>query len=257
MILLKSLRGSLIADWLWIGDVLVVGSGNIGWDQNWNQCDVTVSSMLPVSWDRKSLSLDLPGGCFSPIYNCWNADTGILNTERIKEKWAPLILGKLQSFSQCRMMNVPLHTGDEFGLNLRQNATLSAQEKKTEEENRCPRLPRHTGNPQLKNGKASATTAWNTKSTRTPSLVSPYEKTGDSRFAPNLLPNTGVRAVFFMVTWAVVRKVCAKCINTKDMGSWRKNRFSSSSEPAAACSLEVNLYEETLEWWFFLSFRET
>ena len=35
------------------------------------------------------------------------------------------------------------------------------------------------------------------KSTRTPSLVSPYEKTGDSRFAPNLLPYTGVRAVFF------------------------------------------------------------
>ena len=46
-----------------------------------------------------------------------------------------------------------------------------------------------------------------TKSTRTPSLVSPYEKTGDSRFAPNLLPYTGVRAVYFGVTCAVVRKV--------------------------------------------------
>ena len=40
-----------------------------------------------------------------------------------------------------------------------------------------------------------------------PSLVSPYEKTGDSRFAPNLLPYIGVRAVFFGVTCAVVRKV--------------------------------------------------
>ena len=47
------------------------------------------------------------------------------------------------------------------------------------------------------------------KPTRTPSLVSPYEKTGDSRFTPNLLPYTGVRAVFFGVTCAVVRKVYA------------------------------------------------
>ena len=78
---------------------------------------------------------------------------------------------------------------------------------KPNEKNRCLRLPRHTGHPQLKYGKASATTAWKTKSTRTPSLVSPYEKTGDSRFAPNLLPYTGVRAVFFGVTCAVVRKV--------------------------------------------------
>ena len=40
---------------------------------------------------------------------------------------------------------------------------------------------------------------------------SPYEKTGDSRFAPNLLPYIGVRAVFFGVTCAVVRKVYAAC----------------------------------------------
>ena len=86
----------------------------------------------------------------------------------------------------------------------------SLLERQTERKNRCLRLPRHTGHPQLKYGKASATTAWKTKSTRTPSLVSPFEKTGDSRFAPNLLPYTGVGAVFFGVTCAVVRKVyCA------------------------------------------------
>ena len=83
----------------------------------------------------------------------------------------------------------------------------SLPERQTKRKNWCPRLPRHTGNPQLKYGKASATTSWKTKSTRTPSLVSKYEKTGDSRFAPNLLPYTGVRAVFFGVTCAVVRKV--------------------------------------------------
>ena len=111
-------------------------------------------------------------------------------------------------FSQCRMMNVPLRTGvDEFGMLLRQKMQRSLPERQTERKNRCLRLPRHPGHPQLKYGKASATTAWKTKSTRTPSLVSPYEKTGDSRFAPNLLPYTGVRAVFFGVTCAVVRKV--------------------------------------------------
>ena len=38
-------------------------------------------------------------------------------------------MGKLQ-FSQCRMMNIPLHTGDEFGILLRRkkNATISARE---------------------------------------------------------------------------------------------------------------------------------
>ena len=83
----------------------------------------------------------------------------------------------------------------------------SLPERQTEGKNRCLRLPRHTGHPQLKYGKASANTAWKTKSTRTPSLVSPYKKTGDSRFPPNLLPYTGVRAVFFGVTCVVVRKV--------------------------------------------------
>ena len=108
------------------------------------------------------------------------------------------IFGKAAFFSQCRMMNIPLHTGDEFGILLRQkkNAT-SLPDKQTERKKRCLRLTRHIGNPQVKYGKASATTARKTKSTRTPSLVSPYEKTGDSRFAPNLLPYTGVRAVFF------------------------------------------------------------
>ena len=96
----------------------------------------------------------------------------------------------------------------EIGILLRQKKMQrSLLERQTERKNRCPRLPRHTGNPQLKYGKASATTAWETKSTRTPSLVSQYEKTGDLRFAPNLLPYTGVRAVFFGVTCAVVRKV--------------------------------------------------
>ena len=90
-----------------------------------------------------------------------------------------------------------LHTGDEFEIILRQKMQRSLPERQTEGKNRCLQLPRHTGNPQLKYWKASATTAWNTKSTRPLSLVSPYEKTGDSRFAPNLLPYTGVRAVFF------------------------------------------------------------
>ena len=46
-----------------------------------------------------SLDLDLPGGCFSPINNCRNVDTGIfLNTERKEKKWTPLFLGKLQFF---------------------------------------------------------------------------------------------------------------------------------------------------------------
>ena len=96
-----------------------------------------------------------------------------------------------------------VHTGDTqctLGTSLgsfsdKKNATISARET-NRTKNRCLRLPRHTGNPQLKYGNASATTAWKMKSTRTPSLVSPYEKTGDSRFAPNLLPYTGVRAVF-------------------------------------------------------------
>ena len=90
----------------------------------------------------------------------------------------------------------------------------SLPERQTELKNRCLRLPRHTSNPQLKYGKASATTAWKTKSTRTPSLVSPHEKTGDSRFAPNLLPYTGVRAVFFR---GHVRS-CEKGLCSRDRG---------------------------------------
>ena len=90
-----------------------------------------------------------------------------------KKKWAPLFLGKLQLFFSVSMMNVPLHTGNEFGIILRQKKMQqSLPERQTERKNRCLRLPRHTGNPQLKYGKASATTAWKTKSTRTPSLVS-------------------------------------------------------------------------------------
>ena len=38
----------LIAFWLWIGDVFVDSSGNIGWDQKWNQCDVS-SILFPIS----------------------------------------------------------------------------------------------------------------------------------------------------------------------------------------------------------------
>ena len=67
----------------------------------------------------------------------------------------------------------------------------SLPERQTEQKTPCLRLPRHTGNPQLKYGKASATTAGKTKSTRTPSLVSPYEK--DWRFA--------VRAKSFALHW--------------------------------------------------------
>ena len=107
-------------------------------------------------------------------------------------------------------MNVPLNTstGDEFGILVRQKKMQrSLPERQTERKNQCLRLPRHTGNPHLKYGKACATTVWKMKSTRTPSLVSPYEKTGDSRFAPNLLPYTGVPAVYFGATCAVVRKV--------------------------------------------------
>ena len=81
-------------------------------------------------------------------------------------------------------MNVLLHMhcqGDEFGILLRQKKKTqrSLPERQTERKNQCLRLPRHTGNPQLKYWKASTTTAWKTKSTRTPSLVFPYEKTGD------------------------------------------------------------------------------
>ena len=101
---------------------------------------------------------------------------------------------------------------------LRQKLQRSLPERQTERKNRCLRLPRHTGHPQLKYGKASATTAWKTKWTRTPSLVSPYEKTGDSRFAPNLLPYTGVRAVFFGVTCAVVRKVYGRAFDCRSSG---------------------------------------
>ena len=39
------------ADWVWIGYVLVDGSGNIGWDQKWNHYDVS-SILSAVSWDR-------------------------------------------------------------------------------------------------------------------------------------------------------------------------------------------------------------
>ena len=120
------------------------------------------------------------------------------------------ILGKLQFFLSVEWWMYRCALGTSLGSIsrlLRQKMQRSLPERQTERKNRCPRLPRHTGHPQLKYGKASATTAWKTKSTRTPSLVSPYEKTGDSRFAPNLLPYTGVRAVFFGVTCAVVRKV--------------------------------------------------
>ena len=75
-----SLSLSSKADWVWIGDVLVDGSGNIGWDQKWNQCDVS-SILYAVSRDKKiALSLDFPGGCFSPINKCRNVDTGIFWT---------------------------------------------------------------------------------------------------------------------------------------------------------------------------------
>ena len=126
-----------------------------------------------------------------------------------KKKMSTIIFGRAAFFFQCRMMNVriPLRPGDEFGILLRQKMQRSLPERQTERKDRCLRLPRHTGNPQLKYGKASATIAWKTKSTRTPSLVCPFEKTGDLRFAPNLLPYTGVRAVFFGVTCTVVRKV--------------------------------------------------
>ena len=76
---------------------------------------------------------------------------------------------------------VPLHTGHEFGILLRQEKMQrSLPKRQTERKNRCLRLPRYTGNPQLKYWKARATTASKMKSTRMPSLVSPYEKTGDS-----------------------------------------------------------------------------
>ena len=128
--------------------------------------------------------------------NCRNVDTGVFEHWTNKKKMRTTIFGKAAIFFQCRMMNVPQHTKDEFETLLRKKMQRSLPERQTEGKNRCLRLPRHTGNPQLKYGKARATTAWKTKSTRTPSLVSPYEKTGDSRFAPNLLPYTGVRAVF-------------------------------------------------------------
>ena len=96
-------------------------------------------------------------------------------------------------------MNVPLHTGASLGSSDKKKKKKMQRylpERQTERKNRCLRLPRHTGNPQLKYGKASATTAWKTKSTRTLTLVSLCEKTGDSRFAPNLLPYIDIRAVF-------------------------------------------------------------
>ena len=128
-------------------------------------------------------------------------------------------------------MNVPLRTGDEFGILLRQKKQRSLPERQIERKYRCLRLPRHTGYPRLKYGKASATTSRKTKSTRTPSLVSPYEKTGDSRFAPNLLPYTGVRAVFFGVTCTVVRKVYGRHVLISMFGAWRK-RFSACTRHA-------------------------
>ena len=38
------------ADWVRIGDVLVDGSGNIGWDQKWNHSDLS-SILSAVSCD--------------------------------------------------------------------------------------------------------------------------------------------------------------------------------------------------------------
>ena len=62
-----------------------------------------------------------------------------------------------------------------------------------------------SGNLQLKNdGKTSATTAEKTAFTRTPTLASQYEKTRESRFAPNLLPYTArSREIFSSREWVV------------------------------------------------------
>ena len=46
-----SLSLSSKADCIGSGDVLVDDSGNIGWDQKWNQCDVR-STLSAVSWER-------------------------------------------------------------------------------------------------------------------------------------------------------------------------------------------------------------
>ena len=48
---LQKLIGSDDWVWSWIGDALVDSSGNIGWDQKWNQCDVS-SILSAVSWDK-------------------------------------------------------------------------------------------------------------------------------------------------------------------------------------------------------------
>ena len=129
---------------------------------------------------------------------------------------------------------------------LRQKMQRSLPERQTERKNRCLRLPRHPGHPQLKYGKASATSLKNEVDKGAISCFSKRKdwrfavraksfalhwrsrgffrghvrscekglckskSTGDSRFAPNLLPYTGVRAVFFGVTCAVVRKVYAR-----------------------------------------------
>ena len=184
------------ADWVWIGDVLWMVAATLGGTKSETIAMWARSSPLFPEIDNRSL-LICPETAFLRFTTVETSTPAFFEHSMNNKKWAPLFLGKLQFFSQCRMMNVPLHTGDEFGILLRQKKYNDLYPRdKPNEKNRCLRLPRHTGNPQLKYGKASATTAWKTKSTRTPSLVSPYEKTGDSRFAPNLLPYTGVRAVF-------------------------------------------------------------
>ena len=211
MISSKSLSVSLSskADWVWIGDVLSMVAATLGGTKSETIAMWARSSPLFPEIDNRSL-LICPETAFLRLTTVETSTPAFFEHSTNKKKMSTTIFGKAAIFSQCRLMNVPLHTGNEFWILLRQRKKMQRSalpERQTEQKNRCLRLPRHTGNPQLKYGKASATTAWKTKSTRTPSLVSPYEKTGDSRFAPNLLPYTGVRAVFFGVTCAVVRKV--------------------------------------------------
>ena len=72
-----------------------------------------------------------------------------------------------------------------------------------------PRSEEGSGNPQLKNWKTNATTAEKTAFTRTPTLASQYEKTRESRFAPNLLPYTArSREIFSSREWVVNMVYC-------------------------------------------------